>query len=205
VQAGREVRALADHTFERDRIYAAFPIRAGDIVFVGDSFIDYFEPAEVFQRLHILNRGMHGEFSHGVNRFMSSLLAGKPSQVFVLVGVNDLLNHIPTEETLDNFRSIARAVRKESPGTQLLIISLLPMQHRSIYCVGCNERIVQLNAGLETLCRAEQTTFINAHDHFLAGSELRSDLALSDGLHLNGKGYLLLRDLLLPYLAPPRQ
>ena len=105
---------------------------------------------------------------------------------------------IPVAQVIRNYRKILERVRRESPQTQIFVISVLPVNQRVTKGLAHgNATIRVLNVRLRDLAgQFESVTFLDVFDALTdASGDLRKDLT-TDGLHLNLDGYLVLGRLL---------
>ena len=174
---------------QRQSLFEALAPRPGSrpIVFLGDSLTFGCEWRELFgNEALILNRGIGGDTSAGVLRRADSVAALKPLAVFLMIGTNDApaLGYRPGD-TVENHRAIARKILQISPETRIYEESLLPSRVRRF-----NQWSDETNAGIRRLADGKSVIYLNLRDAFLENGEL-SNRFTSDGLHLNGSGYLL--------------
>ena len=95
----------------------------------------------------------------------------------------------------DTVREGTRFVKKQGvDGSKAVTYSVT----KNIF--GKEQVIRDINAKLEAVVKSNGATWINVNPAFCdEEGNLRSDLT-NDGLHLLGPGYLMWRDLLLPYI-----
>lgn len=165
--AGRDAPETIYNT--KVNLFKSYP-RDVDVVFVGDSIIEGGNWQDMFPDFVIANRGISGDTTAGVLDRLDGVLNTNPEKVFILVGINDLLNGVSPEDAFSNYQKIIEQI----PGAYVLSVS---------YCYrrGCdNDKVDSLNALLATLpnyIKIPQPT-------------------LYDGLHPNAEGYKLLSDTL---------
>jgi lysophospholipase L1-like esterase len=177
--------------------FDSLPIRPDDIVFVGTSLTEAFQLQEYFPGLPVVNRGIGAnETRHIVARI--SAIAGKhPMKIFMEGGLNDLRERVPADTIMVHIRSILEMAKFQSPGSKLYYCSIFPTTMSES---GLNSSINALNGQIKTFCESNGITYINVHDALLKGGELDESFTC-DGMHLNGKGYEVWKEKLLPYLA----
>jgi len=174
---------------QRQSLFEALAPRPGShpIVFLGDSLTSGCEWRELFgNEALILNRGIGGDTSAGVLRRAGSVAALKPLAVFLMIGTNDApaLGYRPGD-TVENHGAIARTILQISPETRIYEESLLPSRVPRF-----NQWSDETNAGIRRLADGKSVIYLNLRDAFLENGKL-SNRFTSDGLHLNGSGYLL--------------
>src|SRR5262249_3033624 len=101
------------------------PNTAGEIIFAGDSLIADGPWSELYSP--IKNRGIGGETTAGLLDRLDELTESQPRKLFLLVGTNCLAADIPVAQVVRNYRKILGQVRRESPQTQVFLLSVLPV------------------------------------------------------------------------------
>jgi lysophospholipase L1-like esterase len=154
----------------------------------------------------VVNMGIPGDFSSGVFMRLATVVACRPRQVFVMIGINDILEQMPIAELQANHLRIVRTLREHAPGTEIFVQGVLPTVDRLGRLTASaefNQQVRLLNRFLAEQAAAEGFVFIDLV-HLADGSDrLRPELT-PDGVHLNGSGYALWYRSLKPYLdAPP--
>jgi lysophospholipase L1-like esterase len=79
-------------------------------------------------------------------------------------------------------------------------MSLLPVNNRIRNTGRRNEVIRNLNRQLKELAQAEGAEFLDIHSLMTDSDGRLRDELTDDGIHLNGRGYIIWRDALLPHL-----
>jgi lysophospholipase L1-like esterase len=178
---------------------ATLPMDTGKIIMLGNSITAEAEWLELFQNPDILNRGIIGDGTGDILLRLDPIIAAKPRQVFLLIGVNDLMFQ-PVSKILENYEQIVKRLRVESPTTKLYCESVLPI-HNSLRRNGLrNEDIDVLNLGIEKIAGQYGARFINLAKNFKNTEGALNAVYSIDGIHLNGTGYLVFRDLIKAYL-----
>lgn len=75
---------------QRATLFETLPTSKDDIIFLGNSITNGCEWAELLGNAHAKNRGISGDTTNGVLDRLHVITAGKPSKVFLLIGINDL-------------------------------------------------------------------------------------------------------------------
>lgn len=57
---------------------------------------------ELFDDLHVKNRGITGDITAGVIHRLDEIANRKPAKVFLLIGVNDLARNVTTDSIVKN-------------------------------------------------------------------------------------------------------
>lgn len=184
--------------------YDALPVHHGCIIFAGDSITDDCEWNELFSNQSVLNRGIDGNTSTYLLQRVHELTRHTPDKIFIAIGTNDL-PHTPIDRVIENIDRIIETFASESPGTRIYIQSVLPTGPRPMFRDADSDRknalIRELNASYRQLCKEKGLTFIDLYDSFIDpdGRYIRKELT-SDDLHLTGKGYLVWKSIVEPYI-----
>ncbi|WP_121356658.1 family 20 glycosylhydrolase [Flavisolibacter nicotianae] len=192
-------------TYYHQRVthFRSLPQTKNDIVFLGNSITDGGEWSELFGDLRLKNRGISGDVSTGVLKRLDEVAKRKPAKVFLLIGVNDLAGNIPPDSVVKNILLIADYLKQETPVTKLFVQSLLPVNDGLKKFAGHTSKAVQIkevNERLQQEAATHHYSYINLHDSFCnPNGKLKEELT-NDGLHLTGKGYLLWKHLVYPWV-----
>ncbi len=176
------------------------PIIEGRIIMLGNSITAECEWAELLENPNILNRGIIGDGTSDILNRLDDVIAMKPKKIFLLIGVNDLL-FLPLSKISENYEKIVNRLLLESPNTKLYLESVLPV-HNDFRRNGIkNEDIDILNKNIEQIAQKHGQVFINLNEKFKnTEGGLNPEYSI-DGIHLNGKGYLLFKEIILPYIS----
>ena len=175
--------------------FEQLPVQPGDTVFLGDSLTHYAAWDALFPDGETKNRGVVGDDTDGLLARLDEVTAGKPGQVFLMIGTNDLTYGADEAEIVANVEQIISTFRDESPETDLFVQSLLPR------AASFGARVESLNRALKTAV-ADQATWIDLYDLFLDDDGSIADRFSNDELHLFGNGYLVWRDAITDHVAP---
>lgn len=174
-------------------------VKEPDIIFIGDSIVEYYPLYELLQTdKRLLNRGIRGYKTDLLLENLDAHLFGQAlDKVFILIGTNDIGKEMPQTETLANLEAIIQEISLDYPLAQIQLLSVLPVNetpaYKSTVYVRSNEKIQALNQAYRQLASAYMNVqFIDLYDAFLdEGGQLRPDYT-RDGLHLTIAGYAAL-------------
>ena len=179
--------AFADLPFRNHR-YDAFKvlkITPEHTVFVGNSITNMHEWWEAFGNPKIINRGVSGAVSNEMLANLESVVAGRPKQIFFMIGTNDLgtagLN--TAAQVARNVRTTLKRCQLETPETQLFVQSILPSRQRNLALQK------ETNDSLKKICTEMKVTYIDLWNDLLSVSESNNNSHTLDGLHLTASGY----------------
>ncbi len=197
-------------TYYHQRVthFRTLPQTKGDIIFLGNSITDGAEWGELFNDIHIKNRGISGDITAGVLHRLDEITNRKPAKVFLLIGTNDLARKISVDSVVKNILLIADYIKQESPATKLYVQSILPVN--TIYGkfpdhTSNGVKITQANEQLKANAEVHRYTFIDLFSSFADTSGKINPSLTNDGLHLKGDGYLLWKHIVYPYLYDLQQ
>ena len=158
------------------------------IVFTGSSSIRMWNNIQdAFPEYQVVNSGFGGSMSADLLRYTNELiLEYKPKKVFIYEGDNDIVAQVQTEDILENTMAIIDRIKAKDPNTEIVLISAKPSiarwSHRNKY--------KRLNRAFERLSKRDDTiSFANVWDPMVYNNRVRRDIFLTDGLHMNSKGY----------------
>ncbi len=187
----------------RATLFEELPIGKKDIVMLGNSLTDGCEFNELLNNKHIKNRGIVGDIVQGLIDRIGPIIAGQPKKLFIMSGVNDISHDVSADSIARAMEKLIVMVRQGSPRTKIYLQSLLPFNNdvrEWKLLKGRDHVVVEANALLEQVARRQGVTWINLYPLFVDGQgRLRAELT-NDGLHLMGKGYLIWRDAIKPYI-----
>ncbi|MBA2430823.1 MAG: hypothetical protein H0V56_01760 [Chthoniobacterales bacterium] len=167
------------------------------VVLLGDSRVAFAEWSELLERSDTSNRGISGDTTSGVLRRLPASVPTSGVLCVIQVGVNDLILGGSVEQVVANYRRIVDYLRQEK-NARVVITSVIPASeeqpelNRAVH--ECNQQLVQLAA-------ASGAQWLDLGPSLSPEGFLRPEFR-SDAVHLNGDGYLRLRDVLAPLLQP---
>lgn len=204
VVAKTQALEVATHPyyFHQNSLFQIMPKSNSDIIFLGDSLTDECEWAELFDNPNIKNRGISGDTTIGVLNRLDDILQSKPQKIFLLIGINDLIqSNTSVEQLISNYKKIIAKIQEKSPKTQLFIQSLLPVNKTKYKVAVDNNKIMQVNLHLKTLATQFSLTYIDLFSQ-LADTQNQLDSRYTlDGLHLNGQAYSVWKKSIEKYIV----
>ncbi|WP_460207804.1 GDSL-type esterase/lipase family protein [Scytonema sp. NUACC21] len=161
------------------------------IIFLGDSLTNEGEWAEILENSNINNRGISADTTDLVLKRLDAIIELHPKKIFLMIGINDLITERKSvEQTLAGHKKILSEFQKKIPATQVFIQSVLPVNNQITRYWQDNQNAIELNSKLQELAKEFSYQYIDVFS-YLADSENQLDANYtSDGLHLNGQGYL---------------
>lgn len=170
------------------------------IVFTGSSSIRFWKNLpELFPVQQIVNTGFGGSQTSDLIAYSDDLiLRFKPIQVFIYEGDNDIGDAKRPRQILKDFRVLIQKIRAADPDVGIVLIAAKP----SLARWHLKRKYRNLNRKLKRLCRKDKSLeFADVWDIMLKDRRnLRNDIFIEDGLHMNQKGYALWYNLIKNYI-----
>jgi lysophospholipase L1-like esterase len=170
---------------------------------LGDSISLWFPPELLPPDTVWLNQGISGETSRGLLKRLNIVDQTKPQKIFIMIGINDLLQGMKDDSVVANHLLIIRYLRKVHPQSKIIVQSILPHSGKNATWEGKdkllkipNERIQKINGRLQKIAEAEKVIFLDLYPLFAdENGDLRMEFS-TDGLHLTSTGYEIWRSTL---------
>lgn len=202
-QQSQGASKYSTYYYQRASLFDILPVTSKDILFVGNSITNGGEWSELFNNPHIKNRGISGDTTQGVFDRLDAIVKGKPAKIFLLIGINDVSRDESADTIAEGIRRIVQKIKQVSPKTQIYVQSLLPVtsyynkfeEHTSHW-----KDIPNINKRIKVVTQQEQVQYIDLFSHFVDESGQMQKQYTNDGLHLLGKGYLLWKEIVEPYI-----
>lgn len=189
--------------YQRASLFDTLGTNPSSIVMLGNSLTHGCEWHELLGNPNVVNRGINGDIAEGIDLRLDGILRGKPAKIFLLCGVNDVSHDLSADSIATAVEGIVERIKRESPATKVYLQSLLPINNsfgRYKRIFGKEQTIRDINKLLEAYAKKNGITWINLYPSFAnADGNLRAELT-NDGLHLLGPGYIIWRELILPYI-----
>ncbi len=162
------------------------------IVMLGDSITEGFELKKYFPEHPFVNRGIVSDHikwldNKGlVDRITPDVLAPNPSNIFILIGVNEINDDPAAIDTyLTNYKELIISLKKNYPKAQIWLQSALPTSGKY---AKLNPAINQFNNKLSILAEGAGALYINLHSIMAANGELKAEYS-RDGVHITDAAY----------------
>ncbi|HMG13587.1 MAG TPA: SGNH/GDSL hydrolase family protein [Gemmatimonadaceae bacterium] len=172
----------------------------GTIVFAGSSSIARWESLDKdFAGIPVLNRGIGGYTLHeNVQSFDRIILPYKPPIIVLYSGENDLTEGRTPDDVFQDFQNFVALVHTKLPATRIVYVSIKP----SIARWALTDSIRAANRLIQDYVGKDKTLqYIDVFTPMLdASGQLRRELYVEDGLHMNATGYAIWSRLIKPAL-----
>lgn len=174
---------------------------AGKVVFLGDSIAFREDWNVLFDVSEIANFGVGGNTTDDVLGRLDLAISAKPEKLFLVIGINDLLNGKSVEYVAVNYASILDKIKAVSPDTKIYALSLLPINTDIWKTQAVDaQKILAMNEKIKTLVRERGMTYIDLYSSFHGADDKIYRKYSWDGLHPNSHGYAVWKDALIQYI-----
>lgn len=193
----RFVPVIADF-MEADK---QFPPPKGAVLCIGSSSMRMWHEtiAADLAPLTVIPRGFGGSTFWDLLQYLERVvLPYEPRAIVVYEGDNDIAGGASPVEIVETFRRITARVHARLPECRFYVLSIKPSLRRMEMWPAMQEA----NRLLEAECRADaRLVYVDVAGPMLQeDGSVKEDIFLSDGLHMNAKGYAIWRDVLRPVL-----
>ncbi|MFN7142083.1 MAG: GDSL-type esterase/lipase family protein, partial [Limisphaerales bacterium] len=162
------------------------------VVLLGDSITEGFDVSKYLPGRRVLNRGIGADIiGHQVKegdprgvlrRLDHSVFNCSATDVFLLIGINDLGDGRSVEVMEEGYRDILKRIKETTPTVRVHVQSVLPTRGNF---ARHNASVLQFNHRIEKLAREFGYNFIDLHTLMKdENGELKTEFT-RDGLHLN--------------------
>lgn len=158
------------------------------IVFLGDSLTEYCDWNVLLNHHNIINHGISGDTTFGILQRLNLTMEEEPKKIFLMAGINDLLQSYGKEEVLLHYEDILTKIKSELPLTIVYVQSILPVADQGDFA-DMNHEIKAANELLQTLAIRYKYPYVDLHGSMSTREGSLRDNLSSDGLHLNDTGY----------------
>ena len=184
---------VSDYYRHRVSVFRAIPATGGQIVMLGNSLINNGLWTELFPMGYVMNRGISGDVVAGVDQRFPEVARHKPVKIYLITGTNDFVNdpEISAFDVWQKYEKLIKDIREQVPQTAVHVFSTLPLNPKSKFYPGFNERAAELNKLLASAAGRYGYAFI---DITKVLSDENGDLCAeytTDGIHLNVVGYFV--------------
>lgn len=154
-------------------------------ILLGDSLslwypVDRLKPSQIW-----LNQGISGDTTWNILARLPDLANTRPSEIYLMAGVNDLKMGATDTEIIWNIQRIIAQLQAMHPNAKIILQSILPTRSLRIP----NEQIAEINQELKAIADRSGVTYLDLFSQFVdADGQIQPDYT-TDGIHLSAKGY----------------
>ena len=156
-----------------------------ETIMLGDSITDEGSWDELLNKDTIQNRGISGDTTSGVLDRLDSVNKNI-QQVFIMIGVNDIMRGKEVDEVFTNYLKIIQTLRDKNIKVYIQSTLYIGETRKANF----NPKIEELNKRLEKYAKENKIVFINLNPIFASQKVLKKEFTFDD-LHLNGTAYKL--------------
>jgi lysophospholipase L1-like esterase len=163
------------------------------VLFVGSSSIRYWETAKSFPEFPVINRGFGGASLPEIIHYYDDVVKKHSPSIIVVYCDIDVENGKSPSAAVNAFKELVNKVEKDFPQTQVLLLSMKPVLVDDFLGKDVRKNKIITNKMLNEYCDDEKNLYYVDITKTMLKSDgsLRSDIFLSDGMHLNQLGYTL--------------
>ena len=177
-------------------------------LFVGDFYFNQYDIEESFIQTKFVNNNKEENTSSDIlENINSNIYQYNPSDVFILIGINDLDQGILSGEINDNIKSIIKGIKENRSGAKIYVLSLLPINDSDNEIIKkkyisnlSNKEIVDTNSLIEKTCENEKVEYVDIYNELVDEDGLLNIKYTTNGLYLNDVGYQMITDVLNDYI-----
>jgi lysophospholipase L1-like esterase len=188
------------HWENRVRSFKEQNLTLRNVVLLGDSITEGFNVQKYLPGRRVLNRGIGADIignalpaddKRGIlRRLDNSVFDCAATDVFLLIGINDLGAGRKVDVMEEGYREILKTIREKAPAIRVHVQALLPTSGRF---AKHNAPVLDFNQRLQKLAAEFGYDFIDLHKLMAdENGELKSEFT-RDGLHLNEPAYIAWR------------
>lgn len=155
-------------------------------VFLGDSLTKALESYNILNSYNVSAK--IGLSIYKADPYVERTISLKPQTVFVMLGVNNIIDgSLTTKRFIDRYSEIISSLKKGLPNSKIYVLSVLPVnknaqqEHPSL----SDERINTFNNSIKAMCTKMNVTFIDVRPTLINNSKYYRD----DGIHLKSDFY----------------
>ena len=164
-----------------------------DVAFLGDSLTDGYDLEKYYPQYLVLNRGIGGETTFGLEeRLKVSVYDLKPKVAVMLIGANNF------DTMFDNYENILKGFKENLPNTKIVLLSLTSMSQE---WGKNNQKAAYNNVKIKLLSEKYGFEFVDLYSPLLnlETGEIYAQYT-TDGGHLTPAGYEVLTNTITPTL-----
>jgi lysophospholipase L1-like esterase len=167
-------------------------------ILAGDSHIELGNWYDLFEgACAVRNCGLSGATIRDVTRLVAAVPDRHPDTLVLMCGINDLGRKTPVDQCVADYEKLLAAAGALNP-RRLIVASVMPVRQTPVDLRAreLNREVTAFNERLEKLCGTHRAVFLDVNPAVTNASGGLADDCTVDGLHLNGRGYLRIADLL---------
>ncbi len=179
-----------------------------NIVFLGNSITSSYDLDKYFPKYKTINSGIWGDITDDVyERLDNDVISFNPSQVFILLGINDIGGNRDNEYIEKCIKKIIDKIKIYCPNTEIYLLSVYPVNISDFetwyppMSEDINEVVDDLNVKLAALSLLNDVEFIDVAKHLKNDDNELEKKYTIEGLHLTDTAYAKISTILKDYLV----
>lgn len=135
-----------------------------DILILGDSLVEGCDYSYLFPEYNVVCQGIGGDTTEGLLNRLDLAEKTGAKNIFIQIGINDLMHRISLETIENNHKSIVKELKEKMPNSQLYIVSLFPTTReweKNATDWVMKDDILKVNASLEKIAKDENVPYID--------------------------------------------
>lgn len=177
-------------------------------LFVGDFYFNQYDIESSFIQTKFVNNNKDDNTTSDIlENINTNIYQYNPSDVFILLGINDLDQGILSSEINDNIKKIIEGIKENRSGAKIHVLSLLPINDSDDEIINKgyisnlnNKEISDTNTLIEKTCELEKVDYIDVYKELVDESGILNIKYTTNGLYLNDVGYQMMTDVLNEYV-----
>jgi len=183
----KDTRLYESNTFYKAKSEQFLKFKGqANIVMLGNSLTELVHWSELLNRNDVVNRGIGGDITEGMLNRLESVVQVKPKICFFLGGMNDFINRVSYNKTVENIKTIVKTLQEHD--IKVVIQSVLYAGELFKDYERVNILVPIINEELKKFAQENDAVFIELNDSLSINSILKKEYTY-DGLHLNSEGY----------------
>jgi hypothetical protein len=156
-------------------------------VLIGDSHFEFFNTPKEY-----MNMGIAGDTTYGLLHRLKPFKLKTVEKMYIQIGINDILTEMKQTTIKTNYLYILDELAKRDI-KEVYVISLMPVAKTLPSSEQINQKVVEINQYIQKLAKDKGVKYIDLYSKLEENGYLKSQLT-TDGLHLNEKGYQILKE-----------
>lgn len=158
-------------------------------VFVGDSVTEAIDGYDMLKDAKVVAK--NGQTLVEANKLSAQIKELSPKKIFILLGTNDLLNNISTEQFVSYYENLIKLLLSDSPNAKIYVQSILPVEEfiDKEKPLLSNSRIDEFNKALKDMKKDSNVEFLNIASVYKNDKGSMYDGYTSEGIHLKFNYY----------------
>ena len=177
-------------------------------LFVGDFYFSQYDIENSFLQTKFVNNNKEDNTTSDILENMNTnIYQYNPSDVFILLGINDLDKGVSSDVINDNIKSIIEGIKENRSGANIYVLSLLPINDSDNDIIKkdfisnlSNKEIIETNELILKTCENEKVKYVNIYNELVDDTGLLNIKYTTNGLYLNDIGYQTITDTLNDYI-----